>query len=256
MSDNDFIEPDVQPSTIKATSKPSELQFVAPEPFNQASSFLTTFPIPELQTQERPFSGGNTLDESVWTTLHRDASTIFDKTLSILWPLRLQRVFRELSQSDDTIEPDVSDDTIRKVRDWDLWGPLVINLAFSLIISYLQKANPDDGDVFSSAFTLIWAAVSVLAVNVMLMTGGLGFLQSVSLLSYTFFPIVFGGGFCLLIKWKWLRLIVMAIVWAWGFLCSWLVLRIVAIEKHRVALMVAPVGLVWGIFAWYCVIVN
>lgn len=245
--------------------------------FFNLSSFITPqLPsIVQIETRERPFTGGNTLDESVLTTLYRDLSTIGDKLLSILWPLRLRQSLisvRKISNrftngSGNDVEDVIVNDnstgnnengleneeyslnTMNKIRDWDLWGPLVLNLSFSLIITYLQsksidKSNDNDtsSQIFSGAFTLIWTSLAVLSINIQLLTPvqqqlengnmtngiiGLSFFQCISLLSYALFPVILGGFTSIFIPFKFVRLIINILMLCWSLLCTWLILAIV-----------------------------
>ena len=295
--------------------------------FFNLSSFITP-QLPsfvQIETRERPFTGGNTLDESVLTTLHRDLMTIGDKLLSILWPLRLRQSLIAVKKISNRFSPgsgDVEDsiggggvvgssstslssggdeytsETMGKIRDWDLWGPLVINLGFSLIITYLQTRSLKTGgensggkdassQTFSAAFTLIWASLAVLSINIQLLSPvqqklenggmtngvvGLSFFQCISLLSYALFPIVLGGMFSLFIPFRFVRLIINVIMLSWSLLCTWLIMAIASNCKRkgsltlvasdddnqgdqRIFLMVYPVSLVFGLFSWFCVIV-
>lgn len=270
-NDNDVvIEPDMatNKSNLKEIPpKPIEIKSNQHEnsPLFNMSSFITPNVIGE--TRERPFSGGNTLDESVWTTLHRDLSTIGDKLLSILWPLRLKMALSQVqfisNDIEDSIDPngadDYSNETLKKVRDWDLWGPLVINLGFSVIITYLQGSSIDSNDssgTFSAAFTLIWASLSVLSLNIQLLSPvqqkldngngmsngiiGLSFFQCISLLSYSMFPITLGGIISIFIKFKWIRLIINLIFLSWSMLCIILILGIVTNCKKRGTVDILP----------------
>ncbi|GMF06507.1 unnamed protein product [Ambrosiozyma monospora] len=117
--DDIFIQPDIpqkkksvpaantssftqqQPSSSTSTSQPAA---AASSSANEGTGFFNfaNFVNPtqyfnpnmensNIQVKERQFSGGNTLDESVLTTLHRDVAKIGDKLLSILWPMRLRQ---------------------------------------------------------------------------------------------------------------------------------------------------------------------
>lgn len=61
----------------------------------------------------------NTLDESVWETFMRDAKSIGDKLKVVLMPIN--------SDSNDVV--------LNKLRDWDLFGPLIVCLFLSMILS-------------------------------------------------------------------------------------------------------------------------
>lgn len=334
MSDDIFITPDVATTPalkhVEPTPKQQGLQGQAAPQQQQGQGTqdqtffnLSSFIAPQLpsfvqiETRERPFTGGNTLDESVITTLHRDLSTIGDKLLSILWPLRLRKsliAVRKISNrigamgngnsmNDDVedsihVAPDHSGDeysleTMKKIRDWDLWGPLVINLLFSLVITYLQNRDLDTSNnnsssqTFSAAFTLIWASLAVLSLNIQLLSPvqqklengamtngvvGLSFFQCISLLSYAMFPVAIGGCLSIFIRYKFIKLIINLVMLTWSLLCTWLIIAIVSNCKRkgtlslveseddnqgdkRIFLMVYPVLLVFGLFSWFCVIV-
>ncbi|OUT22348.1 hypothetical protein CAS74_002064 [Pichia kudriavzevii] len=234
-----FIEPDVPTNS----NKPNEpkLTPVEPAPINEPQSGSTPFfnfsnfiqpQLPsfvQIETRERPFTGGNTLDESVLTTLHRDLSTIVKKIVGN-------------DVEDAIVSEDYSTETMKKIRDWDLWGPLVINLAFSVIITYLQSRNLDNdrkndtsSAIFSGAFTLIWGSLSILSLNIQLLSPvqqrlengamtdgvvGLSFFQCISLLSYALFPVVLGGLISIFVPFKFIRMIVCALMLAWSLLST------------------------------------
>ncbi|KAH3667219.1 hypothetical protein OGAPHI_002868 [Ogataea philodendri] len=282
-----------------------------------------------VRIKEKQFSGGNTLDESVITTLNRDVSKIGDKLLSILWPLRLrqnlitvQRISsrfpsfgnmvdgateasidseHNLVEDSPNTRSEYSEESIRKILDWDLWGPLVFVLAFSLIITRLQSITLNTGgtapeeasQIFSASFSLIWIVISVLSVNIQLVSPvsqltdggdltsgiiGLSFFQCVSFLSYTLFPIILGGLSSVFVRWKLLRLAINSLMFLWSITCSWLFLAIInncktsgtpsflsgfaSNQMHdrsdgdkRMFLMIYPIVLVYGLFSWLCVIV-
>lgn len=264
------VQPDVSTGSHPQTAQPQQSQ--QPQPSQSSSNFFATFVNPQtyidpllkdndIQVKERQFTGGNTLDESVLVTLNRDLSTIADKCLSILWPLRLSQKLKSLrhisgmsgnSGDEEAAQgqggADYSKEAIKKILDWDLWGPLVINLGFSLILTYLQTSTLADNDssnsseIFSGAFTLIWGALAVLSINVQLLTPvkqqkqsggttagviGLSFFQCISILSYTLFPIVIGALVCIFVKMKLIRMIVTLVMLLWSLLCTWLILAIV-----------------------------
>lgn len=267
--DDDFIiEPDTRSAAAGGSSSQSkpQLKNVPPAPTDATPMMfnMSNFITPDVigQSRERPFSGGTTLDESVAVTLKRDLATIGDKLLSILWPLRLKKALSQVQflsnrdvedsigvDGDDSV--DYSSETMKKIRDWDLWGPLVINLGFSVIITYLQNRSIDSGsssETFSAAFTLIWLSLSILSVNIQLLSPvkqkldnnqvsngiiGLSFFQCVSLLSYSMFPITLGGIVSIFIKFKLIRMFVNLIFLCWSMLCISLILGIVTNCKQK-----------------------
>ncbi|GAV29300.1 hypothetical protein PMKS-002782 [Pichia membranifaciens] len=329
--DDIFITPDVE--TPKSNPPPKSQNTGTPKP---QPSLNTARPTGGMSANANVSQGGSFFNLSsfitpqlpsfsVLTTLHRDLMTIGDKLLSILWPLRLRQSLIAVRKISNRFSPgsgDVEDsiggsgavgssstslssggdeytsETMGKIRDWDLWGPLVINLGFSLIITYLQTRSLKTGgensggkdassQTFSAAFTLIWASLAVLSINIQLLSPvqqklenggmtngvvGLSFFQCISLLSYALFPIVLGGMFSIFIPFKFVRLIINVIMLLWSLLCTWLIMAIASNCKRkgsltlvandddnqgdqRIFLMVYPVSLVFGLFSWFCVIV-
>lgn len=327
-NDDFLIEPDVEPANT-TNSNAAQTQENAASASGTSGTFnFANFVNPQtyldpilesnnVEVRKRQFTGGNTLDESVVTTLKRDLSSISDKLLSILWPLRLRQKLKilqhfsglshsgfntdEEEQQSGSGSRDYSKEALKKILDWDLWGPLVINLGFSLIITYLQTRTLDDtskskaqpSSIFSGAFTLIWASLAVLSLNIQLLSPvkqqtedggttsgiiGVSFFQCISILSYTLFPIVLGGLISIFVKFKLVRMVITTLMLLWSLLCSWLILAIInncrtpaatpqflydAVTEpqtgsdgdKRIFLMIYPIFLVYGLFSWFNVIV-
>merc|ERR1740117_616027 len=75
-------------------------------------------------TPRSPLSG--TLDEPVYETLMRDLHAIGVKLKCVLVP----KVGDE-------------EETLKQLRDWDLWGPLIVCLTLSIMLSF--TAPPEQG---------------------------------------------------------------------------------------------------------------
>ncbi|ODV93707.1 hypothetical protein PACTADRAFT_51470 [Pachysolen tannophilus NRRL Y-2460] len=265
-------------------------------PFNASLNSINNDINKNIHVRERQFSGGNTLDESVFVTIKRDLDKIGDKLLQILWPLGLRsklikvqnftRIGNSPNNNDTANEiagedsEEISKEAIIKILDWDLWGPLVITLGFSLILTYLQIRSLDKkfetkaSQIFSGSFSLLWASIAVLSLNIQLLspfhdksnavssgTISLSFFQCVSILGYSIFPIVFGGFLSIFLKWKYIRIILLAILSSWSIYAVYLILKIVNNSganrgkgDDRIFLIVYPIGLVFGVFSWLCVI--
>ena len=112
----------------------------------------------------------DTLTEPVWETIKRDLSMIWVKLTYVMVPRTMIR------------------EKAKQLRDWDLWGPLVLCLALSLCLSF--SANTDDGSlVFEIVFVIVWAGAAIVAVNGQLLGGNISFFQSVCVLGYCLFPL-------------------------------------------------------------------
>ena len=99
-------------------------------------------------------SGGDglTLNEPVSTTFLRDLRRVGKKLRCVLLPL----------------QPEA--DTLAELRDWDLWGPLLLCLVLSIITS---SGAPDGQQslVFASVFVLVWVGAAVVTLNAQLLGG-------------------------------------------------------------------------------------
>lgn len=282
------------------TRKANLFDFNYANPFNSSfSTNLNNEINSTIQVRERQFTGGNTLDESVLVTIKRDLNKIGDKLLQILWPIglrhKLQTVQNFTSLSNNNSGPDqevtgmsseeseqMSKESIMKILDWDLWGPLVITLLFSLILTFLQIRSLDPkyetkaSKIFSASFTLIWASLFVLSLNIQLLspfhdksvanstskpTISLSIFQSVSILGYSIFPIMIGAVLSILIPFKIIRIVLFLVLLAWSIYSTYLIIKIVnnsgANEgkgDDRLFLIIYPIGLVFGVLSWLCVI--
>jgi hypothetical protein len=115
---------------------------------------------------DRRYTGGNTLDEPVSTTLLNDVKAIGTKLKFVLYPA---------GDADS--------------RTWDLWGPLIFCLLLSLFLSFAARNNQSTA-VFTGIFSLVWFGMAVVTFNLKLLGSRLSFFQSVCVLGYSLFPLV------------------------------------------------------------------
>ena len=138
-----------------------------------------------------------TLDEPVATTIMRDLKRVATKLRYVLVP------------------SDAQSDTLTELRNWDLWGPLLLCLALSIMLS-LSAPPGQTSLVFASVFVIVWAGAGVVTLNAALLGGNISFFQSVCVLGYCIFPLVLAAAFCLL--WRnvvWRAIVVIgALVWS------------------------------------------
>lgn len=114
----------------------------------------------------------STLDEPVSETLMRDLRSVGQKLQIVLTPLGKNS----------------REEVLGKLRDWDLWGPLLVCLMLSTILS--SSAPTDSGSVvFASVFVIVWSGAAAVTLNAQLLGGKISFLQSVCILGYCVFPL-------------------------------------------------------------------
>ena len=112
-----------------------------------------------------------TLDEPVTTTIMRDLRQVATKLRYVLLPAGHHT------------------ETLKELRNWDLWGPLLLCLTLSILLSVSAPVG-QASLVFASVFVIVWAGAAVVTVNAQLLGGSISFFQSVCVLGYCIFPLV------------------------------------------------------------------
>ena len=109
------------------------------------------------------FGGGpvmgdqGSLDEPVAETIMRDLRMVGSKMMCVLNPRKAN---------------------IQTLKDWDLWGPLILCLMLATLLSWFAPYE-QASLVFASVFVIIWVGAAVVTVNALLLGGNISFFQSV-----------------------------------------------------------------------------
>jgi len=173
----------------------------------------------------------NTLDETVWATLRRDVAVVGRNCAAVLLPINWGR------------------DGAGRLREWDLWGPLVFVLALSATLS----AGVESGsETFSVVFATVGIGAVALTANVSLLGGKIIFLQSVALLGYCIVPLVLASLLCLASSNKIFRLFIVGLAVAWSSKAS-IPFVSAAMPASRRALAVYPVMLLYVFLGWLAI---
>ncbi|KAF9190401.1 hypothetical protein BGZ51_008694 [Haplosporangium sp. Z 767] len=93
-------------------------------------------------------SGIDTLDEPVSETLLRDLRNVGAKLKEVLYPKGRKDI----------------------LKDWDLWGPLLMCLTLSIVLSMRAQADQKI-TVFTWIFIIVWLGSAVVTVNAKLLGG-------------------------------------------------------------------------------------
>merc|ERR1712196_35705 len=169
-----------------------------------------------------------TLDESVSETLMRDVRMVAHTIGFVVYPRAGS--MKELS------------------RNWDLWGPLVLCLFLSIVLS---MNAPDDQKalVFAAVFVIVWLGSAIITINALLLGGTLSFFHSVCVLGYCVFPINVAAVLCSLWGNIVFKIIVVptCFVWATGASAGFLT---DLVPPKRAALALYPVGLFYLSISW------
>ncbi|KAK6205630.1 uncharacterized protein RJT21DRAFT_118146 [Scheffersomyces amazonensis] len=235
--------------------------------------------------RERQYNGGETLDEPILETLKRDLFQIGKRLAIVVWPYQLAQLAktqqsrlvdfaatngirlpdsiianRRISVSHDADEEETgtgieSSELINQGNlDWDLWGPLIFSLVYSVTLG-VSAPNQQTNSVFSGSFSFIWIFFIVIGLNIQLLGGTISFMSAISAAGYSMFPIVVGALIsALVIKWKLLRLAILVILNIWSIYAGLMSLKCSGVLPGRVLLAMYPVGLMYSVLSWLVVI--
>jgi protein YIPF6 len=179
-------------------------------------------------------SSVGSLDEPVSETIMRDLRKIYVKLRVVLRPQTNQ------------------DETLRELRQWDLWGPLLLCLLLSIVLSF-GAPKGQEMLLFASVFFIFWVGSAVVTFNAQLLGGKISFFQSVCVLGYCMFPLNIGSILCFFWQnWIW-RVIVTATCLFWATRAS-IVFIAQMIDEKRKTLAVYPVILFYLVISWMILI--
>lgn len=181
-----------------------------------------------------------TLDEPVSETILRDVRQVFSKLRIVLIPLGT----------------DNHQSVLQKLKEWDLWGPLLVCLLLSITLSFTA---PDSSSsvVFAAVFVIVWCGAALVTLNAQLLGGTLSFFQSVCILGYCVFPLTLSSLLCLFVGFMYNQILVKAAIVAVGFIWSTrasVVFMGEVISPERKTLAVFPVFFFYTFISWMIVV--
>jgi hypothetical protein len=142
---------------------------------------------------------------------------------------------------------------INQLKDWDLWGPLIVCLFLAVTLSF--KAPTDQASlVFAAVFCAVWVGGTVVTINAQLLGGSISFFQSLCVLGYCIFPMAlsaFAIG-CLQIlfnTWLWLDIIIVAVGFLWSTRVSSIFIGLY-VKNERRFLALYPVFFFYTFLGW------
>lgn len=200
----------------------------------------------------QPFS---TLDEPVMETIMRDARSVGSKLKIVLSPLATTNPLQYVSVS--TEEQVQQDESQKKVlgtlRDWDLWGPLLVCLSLSILLS-IRAPSSQTSSVFAAVFCSMWLGSAIVAINAKLLGGTISFFQSVCVLGYSVFPFVLSAALIVTLSKTWFGHVWIDIFWVligytWAVRASTVFIG-QYIKRERRLLAVFPVFFYYTLMGW------
>ncbi|KIP07626.1 hypothetical protein PHLGIDRAFT_89264 [Phlebiopsis gigantea 11061_1 CR5-6] len=179
-------------------------------------------------------TGVDTLDEPITTTIGRDLLSIYTKLVQVLYPPRGGSQ-REV------------------LRDWDLWGPLVLCLVLGILLSINAPASQSLG-VFTSVVAIISIGSLVVTIQSKVLGGRVSFFQGLCVFGYCVAPLNIAALVSTFVRLIYVRAPIALAAWAW---CVWAAVNFLdgtKIEQQRIFLAVYPLLLFYFILAWMIII--
>ncbi|KAM9950800.1 hypothetical protein ACTFIT_012077 [Dictyostelium discoideum] len=175
----------------------------------------------------------NTLDEPVIQTILRDLKMIGFKLYHVILP---------------------RGNAANVLRDWDLWGPLILCLVMAIFLS-ISAGEEQKALEFTIVFVVVWCGAAIVTVNGQLLGGNISFFQSVCILGYCIFPLTIATIIIWIIQ-NFTMIVKLPIVggaWFWSSFASYGFLGSSVPESRRL-LAVYPVLLFYLVIAWLVVV--
>jgi len=180
----------------------------------------------------------STLDEPIKETFLRDAKAIGTKFKQIFLPTQSKQ---------------------QLLRDWDLWGPLIICVVLALLMQGTDSTPSSDASYpeFADIFIIFWIGSIVVTVNSKLLGGHISFFQCVCVLGYCVLPLAIALILCRIIllavpNWKVsiaIRLISVVLGLGWATYASVIFLA-ASIPPAKKALGLYPIFLFYTVIGW------
>ncbi|KAK1927134.1 putative vesicle-mediated transport-related protein [Papiliotrema laurentii] len=183
---------------------------------------------------ETRYTGVSTLDEPVSETIMRDLRSIYTKLLQVVYPPK-------------------GGGNNELLRDWDLWGPLVICLGLAIVLS-IDAPQDQSMQVFSLVISLITIGTIVVTVNSKLLGGKVSFFQSLCVLGYALAPILLASIISMLVHNLFVRIPVSLAGWAWSVWASMNFFTGTRLPDSRTWLAVYPLCLFYFVLSWMIMI--
>ncbi|CAD8181686.1 unnamed protein product [Paramecium pentaurelia] len=178
----------------------------------------------------------NTLDEPVTDTLLRDINMILYKLSYV-------------------IIPRMKETQGRKLRNWDLWGPLLLSLLLAMTLGI--NSNQSSDTIFGTIFIIMWGGSAVITVNAKLLGGQVSFFQSVCVLGYCVFPINIAAVLITFFQSYFgffLRIIIVGVAFLWSTFSSLSFMSSMMNEEKKV-ISVYPIFLFYMFLSWFCIFI-
>ena len=231
-NNNDLINLDQNPEIkgpnpiIKEPNKSSENE---PLTFHESSEVIQ---IPMTQSSSNSYESPNTLDEAILTTILRDLNLIYTKLKFVVIPYGSK------------------DKKSYHIKQWDLWGPLILNL---LLAGTLAFNSEDKSQMIILVFLIFWMGGVILYLNANFLGVNTSIFQIFCLLGYCLFPLNVSAIFISLFNINdALRFLIVGTMCAWSIYSSSDYLKNLTNQDQRY-LVLYPCILFYLYISWFIV---
>ena len=243
----------------------------------------------EAEFFHTPYS---TIDEPVRETILRDVRAVTQKLKIVLSPLNRNNVIPQIAYaavnttstegaaedsaegSEDTTLSEADQKLLEELRDWDLWGPLLLTLVLALMLSLRAPNAEQSAQVFAAVFTITGVGGTLVTLNAQLLlmnskqvqstsstnvpaAASLSFFQSLCVLGYSMFPLVLASLVIGILAWVlpnyfwllWLYVGILGVAYVWAIRASLLLVSLY-VPLARRALALYPVLLLYLVLGW------
>jgi len=211
---------------IKEPNKSSENE---PLTFHESSEVIQ---IPMTQSSSNLYESPNTLDEAILTTILRDLNLIYTKLKFVVIPYGSK------------------DKKSYHIKQWDLWGPLILNL---LLAGTLAFNSEDKSQMIILVFLIFWMGGVILYLNANFLGVNTSIFQIFCLLGYCLFPLNVSAIFISLFNVNdALRFLIVGTMCAWSIYSSSDYLKNMTNQDQRY-LVLYPCILFYLYISWFIV---
>lgn len=106
----------------------------------------------------------------------------------------------------------------KKLKNWDLWGPLVLCISLSWTLSKGTSGQAAN-DIFGIVFCLVWIGSVIISLNAQLLGGNLSIFHCICTLGYSLFPMNIIAFLCIAFQ-SYLRFIIQISLVVFAYLWS------------------------------------
>ena len=179
---------------------------------------------------ESKYSSKNTLNESLITTINRDLYLIYTKIKYVVNPF----ISKEKKKY--------------HIRQWDLWGPLLLNIFLALTLSFETK---EKSQMVALIFVIFWLGGVILYLNAHFLGVKASIFQIFCLLGYCLFPLNLSAIIVTLINFNdIIRLIIVLFTLVWSVYSSSDYLKVITNHDQRY-LVLYPFILFYLYISWF-----